>query len=135
MVHLIDAEGRELGQALGTRMKTGHAVGTLCFSDSCLLLCVYPFLCPFSLWISCWVSGSQFRTCGPTCATPGCSILSFLLLQRDRFSSFQIQDYWGGRGLSWLGSDVHPGHISCGQGPATLCMTPLWQLCVSVWCM
>ena len=49
MVHLIDAEGRELGQALGTRMKKGYAVGTLCFSDSCLFLCFYPFLCLLSV--------------------------------------------------------------------------------------
>ena len=49
MVCLTDAEGRELGHALGTRMKAGHAVGTLCFSDSRLFLCVYPFLCLLSV--------------------------------------------------------------------------------------
>ena len=98
-------------------MLSGHSVSlTLVFSS------VFTPSCVFSPWTSCWVSGSQFRTRGPTCTTPGCSVLSFLLLQRDRFSSFQIQDYWGGRGFSWLRSDVHPGHISCGQGPAILCI-------------
>ena len=61
MVHLIDAEGRELGQALGTRMiqdmLSGHSVSlTLVFSSAFTPSCV------FSQWISCWVSGSQFRT-------------------------------------------------------------------------
>jgi len=98
-------------------MLSGHSVSlTLVFSSAFTPSCV------FSPWTSCWVSGLQFRTHGPTWATPGRSVLLFLLLQRDRFSSFQIQDYWGGRGLSWLWSDVHPGHISCGQGPAILCI-------------
>ena len=124
------------GQGIGPGLRYKDESRTCC-QDTVSLTLVFSsaFIpsCVFSPWISCWVSASQFRTRGPTSATPGCSVLSFLLLQTGRFSSFQIQDYWGGRRLSWLGSYVQPGHISCGQGPAILCiMTPLWQLCVCV---
>ena len=124
------------GQGIGPGLRYKDESRTCC-QDTVSLTLVFSsaFIpsCVFSPWISCWVSGSQFRARGLTHATPGRSVLSFLLLQRDRISSFQIQDYWGGRRLSWLGSDVHPGHISCGQGLARLCiMTPLWQLCVCV---
>ena len=101
-VSLTLRAGMEPMRTAGTCVLSGHSLSLTLVLSSAFA---------FSLWIGCQVSSSQGRTHGPMCVTPGSSVLSFLLPQRDRFPQVHFQNYWGGRGLWWLWSDVHPGPI------------------------
>lgn len=112
----MDPKGRKRGWASGTRttakthMQPGHTVSrTPVFSPVYL-----PLPTSFLSGSAAGVSGPPGGTCGPTSAPPGHAVLSLLPLERDRFPQFQLQNGWGRRGLSWLGSDVYLGPMRCG---------------------
>lgn len=76
-------------------------------SDSCFF--VYALAsCTSSLCGSvAGTSGSQGRTRGP-CLPCLCTLCDGFCCRRDRFLRFPLQNYWGRRGLSWMGSAVPP---------------------------
>lgn len=103
--------------------RDSRAVRILSFSDSCFFFCACASCCLFSPWMCCrglWPTRQDTWWANICSSWALCPTVS--AARKRQIPSVPIPELLGKERLSWLGSDVHLGPISCGQEPATLCI-------------